>query len=75
MPVIIRLQHCVIAMYFNDHNPPHFHVVTPEAEAQVALASLEVVQGKVDRRAEREARDWAERNRDLLWLKWEEFNP
>ena len=75
MPVIIRLRHCVIAMYFFDHNPPHFHVVTPDGEAQMALASLEIMEGQVDRRAEREARDWAEHNRDLLWLKWEEFNP
>lgn len=75
MPVIIRLQHCVITMYFADHNPPHFHVVTPDAEAQVTIASLDLMEGSVDRRALREARDWAEQNRDTLWAKWDEFNP
>ena len=62
-------------MYFADHNPPHFHVVTPDAEAQVAIASLDLMEGSVDRRALREARDWAEQNRDTLWAKWDEFNP
>jgi hypothetical protein len=75
VPVIVRLQHCVIAMYFRDHNPPHFHVVTPDAEAQMALASLELMEGSVDRRALREARAWAEEHRDELWAKWDELNP
>lgn len=75
MPVLIRLRYCVIAMYFDDHNPPHFHVVAQGREAQVAIASLEVMRGEVDRRAMREAREWAESNRTLLWSKWEELNP
>ena len=25
MPVISRFYGIIIAMYFNDHNPPHFH--------------------------------------------------
>ncbi len=75
MPVIARLRYCVITMYFSDHNPPHFHIVTPDGEAQMAIASLHLMEGDVDRRAIREARDWGEANRDRLWTKWEEFNP
>ena len=26
MPTIARLQYCMILMFFQDHNPPHFHV-------------------------------------------------
>jgi hypothetical protein len=75
MPIIVRLQYCVIAMYFRDHNPPHFHVDTPDSGAIVAIRTLEVLDGKVDRRALREAKEWAEANYDRLWTKWREFNP
>lgn len=75
MPVLVRLQFCVIRMYFRDHNPPHFHIDTPDGGALMAIRSLEVFEGKVDGRAEREAREWAEANRGLLWSAWQEFNP
>ena len=75
MPIIVRLQLCVIRMYFRDHNPPHFHIDTPEASALMDIRSLCVLEGNVDRRAEREARDWAEANRAQLWAAWQEFNP
>ena len=63
MPVLVRLRYCVIAMYFRDHNPPHFHIVTPDSEAQMTIASLSILEGAVDRRAEREARGRAAANR------------
>lgn len=75
MPVIARLRHCVILMYFRDHNPPHFHVDTPEAQAQLSIRTLRVIRGGVHRRALREAQEWAMANRERLWSKWEEFNP
>ena len=75
MPIIVRLQYCVIRMYFRDHNPPHFHIDTPDSAALMAIRTLEVFDGKVDRRAEREAADWATANRAVLWAAWKEYNP
>ena len=75
MPVIVRLQYCVIRMYFKDHNPPHFHVDTPDGGALLAIRTLEVIDGEADARALREATDWATENRARLWAAWEEFNP
>ena len=72
MPVIVRLQYCVIRMYFDDHNPPHFHVDTTEGRALLAIADLAVVEGRVGSRALKEARVWAERHRDRLWAAWQE---
>lgn len=34
MPEISRFFGIVIAMYYNEHNPPHFHVRYNEYEAQ-----------------------------------------
>jgi hypothetical protein len=72
MPVIVRLQYCVIRMYFEDHNPPHFHVDTTEGRVLLTIADLAVMEGKVGSRALKEAQDWATENRDRLWTFWQE---
>jgi Domain of unknown function (DUF4160) len=73
MPRLIRFSASEIAMYFGDHNPPHFHVLGREGAAQVRIDTLEVmaVSGKVDLR---EALDWAAANRALLEAKWMELS-
>jgi Domain of unknown function (DUF4160) len=72
MPIVVRLQYCVIRMYFNDHNPPHFHVDTTDGRALVAIADGTLIEGRASARAMREARDWAEVNRDKLFAIWAE---
>lgn len=73
MPRLMRFANCEIAMFFADHNPPHFHVLGREGQAQVAIETLEVIgmRGKVDLA---EALAWAEENRALLEAKWQEFS-
>lgn len=75
MPVLVRLRYCVIRMYFKDHNPPHFHIDTPDRGALMAIRTLEVLAGDVDPLALSEAKNWAEANYDRLWAAWREFNP
>jgi len=41
----------VISMYYNDHVPPHFHARYAEHEAEVAIESLQVLNGSLPRRA------------------------
>lgn len=36
MPTIKRFHRCRIEMYFGDHSPPHFHIVT-QGEQRVAV--------------------------------------
>lgn len=75
MPVLARLQYCLIAMYFDDHNPPHFHILGHDGrEALVAIGDLAVLRGDVDRRALREALDWAKSNRGFLQETWDANN-
>jgi Domain of unknown function (DUF4160) len=73
MPRLIRFSNSEIAMFFGDHNPPHFHVLGKEGAAQIAIATLEVVRmsGRLDLR---EALDWAAENRAVLEEKWEELS-
>jgi len=73
MPRIARFSTCDIAMFFADHNPPHFHVLGREGAAQVAIDTLEVIaiSGRLDLR---EALVWAEANKAILWARWEEYS-
>ena len=74
MPVLVRLQFCVISMFSNDHNPPHFHVYGVDGrDAQVRLGALNVINGTVDRRALKEAVEWARQNTVFLEETWDDL--
>ena len=49
MPEISRFLGIVITMYFNDHNPPHFHVRYEEYRALVGIEPLELREGRLPR--------------------------
>ncbi len=51
VPRISAFYGIIIAMYFDDHPPPHFHARYGEYEAQVAIATGEVINGDLPRRA------------------------
>ena len=72
MPIIVRLQYSVIRMYFRDHNPPHFHVETTNGRALLDIRTLDVIEGRASSAVLKEARSWAEANRDRLWAVWQE---
>lgn len=59
MPTISRFYGILIRMYFGDHPPPHFHVRYGEYKARCAVATGEVVDGELPRRAQRLVREWA----------------
>ena len=73
MPRLFRFSTSEIAMYFADHNPPHFHVLGREGAAQVRIDTLELIglSGKVDLR---EALAWAAENRAAIEAKWNELS-
>jgi Domain of unknown function (DUF4160) len=61
-------------MFANDHNPPHFYIYGFDGnDAQVRLGVWTVINGKVDRRALKEAIAWAKENADLLEETWNDF--
>ena len=60
MPTVERFNRCRIEMYFKDHAPPHFHIVTTSNERiSVVIESLEVLAGTADSRDVTEALTWA----------------
>jgi hypothetical protein len=45
MPQISRFFGIVISMFFNDHNPPHFHSRYGEDEALISINDFTVIEG------------------------------
>jgi hypothetical protein len=71
MPTIFREGNWKITMYFLDHPPPHFHIVTSaREEAQVRLSDLSVMAGAVPSTVLGAAVAWAEANLPLFERKW-----
>jgi hypothetical protein len=62
-------------MYFKDHAPPHFHVITQSNEAvQVVIETLVILAGEADALDIAEALAWAEDNRETLRQWWREYS-
>jgi len=62
-------------MYFADHPPPHFHVVTRSDERSVYLIeTLALGAGEADPRDTAEALTWAAANRAELWARWQQYS-
>lgn len=73
MPRIVRFGSTEIAMFFADHNPPHFHVLGREGAAQITIDTLEVMalSGRIDLR---DALGWATENQAKLQELWAQLS-
>ena len=74
MPTIKQFGGFRITMYFEDHNPPHFHVVSPAQEVVIEIATLTVMAGTLAPAKLRTALAWAAKNRAVLTRKWNELH-
>ena len=74
MPVIERFGSFVIRMYFEDHNPPHVHVESADAQALVSIADQVVIAGSLPSSYAKDALTWISENRDFLLEKWAELS-
>jgi len=59
MPEVSRFLGIVITMYYNDHDPPHFHAFYGEYEIRVVIENGEVLSGVFPRRAQKHVLEWA----------------
>ncbi len=71
MPTISAFYGIIIRMFFNEHAPPHFHAQYGEFKASIDIRSLEIVEGKLPRRALELVLDWAELHQAELLENWE----
>jgi hypothetical protein len=69
MPEISRFFGILIRMYFDDHNPRHFHAIYAGNEAEIAIEPIEVVEVKLPARAASMVFEWAAlHQRELLTI-------
>ena len=67
MPTLSLFHGVAIRMFFNDHEPPHFHAFFAGDEARVAVDTGEIVSGRLPRAQRRLVKDWTLRyNAELL---------
>jgi len=71
MPRISEFFGIVIAMYYNDHAPPHFHARYAGHEATFRLDTFAVLEGSLPRRAAGLVVEWAESHRVELADDWD----
>jgi len=64
-----------VRVYANDHLPPHFHVVSPDAEALILIADLTVLRGRIDAATRRRVWGWIETNVSAIAAEWNRINP
>jgi hypothetical protein len=70
MPTIAWFYGIAIRMYVRDHPPPHFQAVYGEYEANVAIETGEVIEGRLPKRAARLVQEWALAHGDELRENW-----
>jgi hypothetical protein len=69
VPEISRFLGIVIAMYYRDHAPPHFHAIYGEFEATVEVGSGQV-NGDLPRRALAHVQEWRSLHKQELADVW-----
>ncbi len=70
MPEISRFFGIVIAMYYKEHAPPHFHAKYGEQRAAFSILDLRIIEGSVPRRVVALVLEWASDHRDELMEDW-----
>lgn len=71
LPEISRFFGIIIAMYYNDHAPPHFHVRYGSCRAIVSIESLAVLEGNLSPRVRGLVVEWAALHQQELMADWE----
>lgn len=71
MPRVSEFFGIIIAMYYNDHAPRHFHARYAEHEATIIIATLEILEGELPQRALSLVTEWAQLHQAELQENWE----
>jgi len=71
MPTVSRFFGIAITMFYDDHNPPHFHGKYAEHRAKITIDTLEITEGNLPRRALAIVLEWAVLHREELRDNWE----
>ncbi|OGQ08350.1 MAG: transcriptional regulator [Deltaproteobacteria bacterium RIFCSPLOWO2_12_FULL_40_28] len=71
MPVISRFFGILIAIYWDDHAPPHFHAKYSGEEAVIEIKIGQVIKGNLSKKALALVEEWRQSHVDELMADWE----
>jgi hypothetical protein len=71
MPEISRFFGIIIAMFFDEHNPPHFHARYGKFGVAIEVRTLKVLEGRIPPRALGLVIEWASQHQEELLQNWE----
>ncbi len=70
MPTISRFFGISIKMYYDEHNPPHFHAFYQDFEAMFEIGTGIRIAGKFPPKGEKIIREWAKEYKENLLEVW-----
>lgn len=71
MPEVSRFYGIIVAMFFGDHNPPHFHARYGAEKVAIEIESLRILEGYLSPRALGLVIEWAAQHKNELLQNWE----
>ena len=74
MPEISRFFGIIIRMYFDDHNPPHFHASYAGVDATFEIEPIGPLSGDLPSRATSMVIEWAALHQRELQENWERLH-
>jgi hypothetical protein len=72
MPEISRFYGIVIAMFYNEHNPPHFHARYGNDQVAIDIRTMQVLEGRIPPRALGLVKEWATDHQAELMQDWQQ---
>ncbi len=72
MPTIAFVDGIAIILFWNDHDPPHFHAESGGFKARILIADASLIdlKGTIRPKDLRALRDWTMKHRDDLLENW-----
>jgi hypothetical protein len=70
VPELSRFFGIVIAMYYSDHAPPHFHAKHDDDQASLRIDNGEILEGALSVRALRLVEEWRKLHEPELMQDW-----
>lgn len=70
MPTIATVDGVKIQLFYDDHEPAHFHAVIGGEEVLITIRGLDVVRGSLPPAKLRQVLDWAREHQAELALNW-----
>ncbi len=70
MPQISKFFGIIILMYYDEHNPPHFHATYGDYKAEIGIKELNILIGKLPSRVLGLVIEWASMHQAELLANW-----